>query len=345
MVDNSAQNAHEAERRLAVQFADLRRGWGLGSSALGGKVGPDIARLAGVPPMASNQEIKRRVAALVERLLRGGSEEDRVAALVSLGLDPGARLSQLTTRTQELARRLHCSERGARRKISRAFALLAQTGAAELSAPYGPDADADAGWYVKRFEAVLRLDLERPELTEHRAIVARWDGLQRISARFSVPKHDGYALLLQDLSAQTRFGARIGSREQQSQSHFRFVLDLPRPLQRDEEHEYEIVFSVPANWPLQPHYAFVPLVACESFRLRVRFDPQNPPAAIWRLDGLAQRALDGRLTPGESLRLNPHGEAVLQFDRLKQGFAYGIEWLPAQTGAAAVRHDSCSPAA
>jgi hypothetical protein len=42
--------------------------------------------------------------------------------------------------------------------------------------------------------------------------------------------------------------------------------------------------------------------------------------------------MEGRLTPGEPLRLDSHGEATLRFDRLEQGFAYGIEWLPAHRG-------------
>jgi hypothetical protein len=334
MTENAGKSVREAERLLVAEFAELRRGWGVSSNVLGDRVGVNLARLAGVPPEAGNQEVRRRILALVERLLRGSSEEDRLAVRIALGIDPDARLSQLTARTQELAGRLHCSERGARRKIARAFALLAQVGAAELGAPYDPEADPDVGWYVRRFEAILRLDGECPEVTEQRTIVARWDGLRRISARFSVPRRGEIPLGLDELAVETHFGARIKSREQQSESHFRFILDLPRPLRRDEEHEYEIVFRLPPGWPMIPHYAFVPLITCESFRLRVRFDPACPPAAIWRLDGLAQRALDGRKTPGEPLRLDAHGEATLQFDRLEQGFAYGIEWLPFQCGEA-----------
>ncbi len=332
MPQNVERSLKEVERLLVAEFTDLRRGWGVSASALGERVGPNLARLAGVPSDAGNQEIRRRILALVERLLRGSSEEDRLAVRVALGIDPEARLSQLTARTQELAQRLHCSDRGARRKIARAFALLAQVGAAELGAPYDPEADPDIGWYVRRFEAILRLDLVRPEVTEQRTIVARWDGLRRISARFSVPKNGDRTLGLSGLDVETHFGARIKSREQQSESHFRYVLDLPGPLQRDQEHEYEIVFRLPEGWPMIPHYAFVPLVTCESFTLRVRFDPARPPAALWRLDGLAVRAMEGRLTPGEPLRLDSHGEATLRFDRLEQGFAYGIEWLPAHRG-------------
>lgn len=329
MSQNVERNLKEVERLLVAEFTDLRRGWGVNSNVLGERVGPNLTRLAGIPSEAGNQEVRRRILAVVDRLLRGSSEEDRLAVRVALGIDQDARLAQLTARTEELARRLHCSDRGARRKIARAFALLAQVGASELRAPYDPEADPDAGWYVRRFEAILRLDQARPEVTEQRTIVARWDGLRRISARFSVPKNGDKRLGLSGLDVETHFGARVRSREQQSESHFRFVLDLPAPLQRDQEHEYEIVFRLPDGWPMIPHYAFVPLVTCESFTLRVRFDPAHPPAALWRLDGLAARALDGRLTPGEPLRLDSHGEATLRFDRLEQGFAYGIEWLPA----------------
>ena len=113
MPQNVERSLKEVERLLVAEFTDLRRGWGVSASALGERVGPNLARLAGVPSDAGNQEIRRRILALVERLLRGSSEEDRLAVRVALGIDPEARLSQLTARTQELAQRLHCSDRGA----------------------------------------------------------------------------------------------------------------------------------------------------------------------------------------------------------------------------------------
>lgn len=317
-----------AMEQLVAEFTELRRGWALASDVLGERIGPGLARLAALPPDAPNREVRRRVLALIERLLRDAAEEDRLVVRAALGIEPGIRLHHLTERTLELSRRLHCSERGARRKVVRAFALLAEAGAVELGGLGDAMRDAEEGWYVRRFEAALRLDLDRPELTEHRTVAARWDGIGHIWARLSVPRRDGAPLRLEDVEVETRFGARVVGREQQSESHFRFLLALPRPLDRGEEHEYEIVFRLPGAWPVQPHYAFVPLVSCESFQLRVRFDPARPPAALWSFDRLAHRALEGRMTPGKPLCLDAHGEAVLRFDRLDQGFAYGIEWLP-----------------
>lgn len=328
------------EQLLVMEFTELRRGWALGSDALADRIGPGLARLVALSPEVANQELRRRLLALVERLLRNAAEEDRLAVRAALGIEHGIRLPHLTERTLELSRRLHCSERGARRKIARAFILLAQAGAVELDGIDDATRNADEGWYVRRFEASLRLDLGRPELTEQRTVVARWDGISHISARLSVPRRHGAPLRLEDVEVETRFGARIVSREQQSESHFKFLLALPAPLARGEAHEYEIVFRLPRDWPVQPHYAFVPLVPCESFRLRVRFDPERPPAALWSFDRLAHRALEGKMTPGKPLSLDAHGEAVLRFDRLEQGFAYGIEWLPQRANPDPLASDS-----
>jgi hypothetical protein len=316
------------ERQLVDEFKRLRSGPGLAAAALADRLGPRLAGLADVPPGAPRREIHRRLVGLLERLMRGLIDEDALAVRTALGLEPGAKLSQLTDRTNALAERLRCENRTARRRIALAFGHLAHTAAAELRWQEDPTAFRSTGWHVRRFDASLRLDRDGPELVERRAIVARVDGLRRIEARFSVLKLGEEPLGPADLAVEATFGTELVSLEQLSEAQFRLQLELSRTLARDEEHEYELEFRLGAGRRIQPHYAFVPMVDCERFDLRVRFDRGRPPTAVLRLDGVPYREFDGRFHPGQRITLDAHGQAALRFEGLDRGLMYGIEWVP-----------------
>lgn len=312
------ERTRELVRQLTAEFAVLRRGWGVGSSSLSSKVGPNLTRLAGIGPHAPDAEIRHQITALIERLLRGTKERDRVAVRYALGLDPLSRLPHLTERTQELARQLACSERGARRFIAAAFELMAEAATADL----------ESSWYVQRLETTLRLDTNRPELTEQRVIVSQCDGLRRISTTFSAPRQaaDPHAAFASEQwQFQALYGARITGREQRGRSGFTLSLDLPTALSRREQHEYSIRLHVPSATSLAPHYVFVPLAPCDSFRLRIRFDPSRPPVAMWRVSAREPRAIYDRID-GPLRSPDAAGETVLQFSDLRQGLAYGVTW-------------------
>lgn len=179
---------------------------------------------------------------------------------------------------------------------------------------------------MRRLEALLRLDGHEPELIEKRTIVATRSGLQRISGRFSLlpPGDCGHGPSL--LSADVIQGARLESWERQGAAHFHFTLNLPKALNDGEEHTYTIAFRVPSGQPIHPHFAFVPLVTCDSFQLRIRFSVAHPPALVWRLDHLPPRILDDRSAVGPRLCPDNAGEVAVAFDRMDNGFAYGAAW-------------------
>lgn len=318
-------------QRLLDELADLRRGWGLNSPALAGRVGPGLARLADLPPRAPDAEVCRKLGILFDRLLQGAPAQAARVVAVALGTAPGAELDQ-GRRTDMLAGELYCSDRNARRKVVAAFTLLARAGAEELEALARGRPGQKYDWYVKRFEALLRLDLDGPELTEQRLIVSRWDDVRRIFTRLTVLKHGQTALTPQDLRIETCFGVRVARIEQENEEHFNIALNLPGPLSRGQEFEYRLSFRLPPGWPMAPRLSFVPLMDCDSFRLRVRFDQDRLPGAVWRLDGLAPRAQDHRADPGPRMAPDLHGETLAHFDRPMVGHAYGVAWLPGRAG-------------
>ena len=320
----------DAKTSLVEEFVRLRHGWGLEAVNLHDRIGPQLADLAEISPEDSDRTIRRKISTFVKRISEELPDEDRLAIAVALGSEPGLQHSRLNQRMQILAERLHCAERTARRRVDRATERFAEAALA-LAQESGTDVDdPDKGWFVRRFDALLRLDTPTPELIDEREIIATRDNLKKIAARFTLPQRlDGRPG--QDMQADMQFGALIEAQERQGEAHFRYLLDLPRVLRRGERHTYRMVFRVPDGHPIRDHYAFVPLVRCESFGLRVRFDPRRPPRVAWRLEHLAPRNLDDRATPGPPLELDDAFEVALEFDRPELGFGYGIGWLPAES--------------
>lgn len=316
---------------LLEEFAKLRHGWGLEATNLRDRVGPRLRGLCGVRADAGDREIRRRVLTVLRDLSAAFPEDDRLALGFALATAPGTQLPRLAERVDLLAERFSCAERTARRRVIRAFDRLAEEAAARIAAGSETGDDPDKGWYVSRLESLLRLDSPVPELIERRTIVSRRDGLRRIAVRFSLPRPDGApagdAPADATVVADVQQGARIESREREGEAHFRFVLTLPRPLRQGDQHSYTMVFRVPDSQAMRPHYAFVPLLACDEFTLRVRFDPQQPPQAVWRFQRVPPRVLNDRMVPGESLVLDEAGEVVLEFSRPETGFGYGVGWV------------------
>jgi hypothetical protein len=152
-----------------------------------------------------------------------------------------------------------------------------------------------------------------------------------------VPPNGDEAIPEPDLLVSARYGAVIAKTERKSDALFEFEIEFPEPIPFGREHEYELVFRLPPNWPLQPYYAMVPMVECDSFQLRVRFGLDRLPASVVLLDGLEYQEFRGRLAPGRPVRLDSFGEAALSFDRLIPRLMYGIEWMPtADQGGAAL---------
>ena len=313
----------DAKSRLAEEFRRLRRGRGLHSAGLADRLGPLLTELVGAPADASDSVLRRRLRVLIDQLASGFPEDQRAAIMSALAADQRA-ANRLSDRTARLATESNYAERTVRRRIHEAFDQLAGAAAAELAGR-----DREGGWHLRRLDSLLRLDGPGPEVTEKRTIVAdRRDGLDRIRTRFSVPSNGGVVLPETDLLVSARYGAVISKIERKSDALFEFEIEFPEPLPYGREHEYELVFRLPPSWPLEPYYAMVPMVECDSFRLRVRFGLDRLPLSVVCLDGLEYQEFRGRLAPGRSVRLDSFGEAALAFERLVPRRMYGIEWVP-----------------
>lgn len=289
--------------------------------------------MCGIEDVDTDAVIREKIRTTLHKLCVDLPAELRLALDVALAIDARTRLPLLADRFDWLAGELRCQPRTARRRVDHAFALITQAALSSTGVDDSP-ADPERGWYVRRLKALLRLDSRAPELYEERTIVATGNNLAEIRPRFSLPRPDPgrYAEPADPtrvrLIAEVLHGARMVELQRLGDSHFRFVLALPRALDAGDEHEYTTLVRVPENQPMRPHYAYVPLVACESFQLRVRFDPARPPAAVWRIDRAPTRLLDDPTPTGERLHLDDGGELHLEVTDLEQGYGYGVAWTP-----------------
>ncbi|MFI9384880.1 hypothetical protein [Kutzneria sp. NPDC052558] len=311
------------EAELTREFIVLRRGRGLHRAAVHDLIGPAAARWADIPPGCSNAEVRRLVNAAVAGIPETDLvAEDRRVVLVALALDRELQAGTLSSRTELLATEFRWSERTARRRIDDAFAKLAQAIARRID-----PSDPERGWAVRQLRALVRLDRSTPEVIEERTIVATRDAVSQIVARFSVPRRPDGADLDREVHAEIQHGARIVAHNRLGPSHFRYLLELPRPLARNEEHTYSIVFQVRDGQPIADHYVFNPLVSCSLFETRVRFDATRRPVAVWRTDRASPRTLPHHGIPdGPLLALDGADEVMARFDRPEQGFSYGVSW-------------------
>ncbi|MEU7784878.1 hypothetical protein [Amycolatopsis sp. NPDC049159] len=317
------------EDGLLRELTTLRRGWGLEADRLRSRLGPLVSGWCEIHRTASDRDARRVLREMISAAIADFPEADRLAVNVALGIATGTQHARLSDRVTILAERLRVSERTARRRIDRAFVRLA----AEIQAGSQPGEgapDPDRGWFVKRLKALLRLDTAEPELIEERVIVATQDGLRRISAQFTVPRTDDGLDGERHVAADAQHGVRISDRSREGQRHFRWLLDLPRPLSRGDSHTYSLVLRVQDGRPIRSSYTFVPLVTCESFTVRVRFDPDRPPRSVWRLDRVAPSVLADPPQPGAPLDLDGAGEVAQDFAAPQLGYAYGLRWLPDQ---------------
>jgi hypothetical protein len=316
---------------LVGHLSALRKGRGLLEPNLRRRIADQVAVLCGIDDGDDLSTVRDKIVTTMSDLLTRAPAEVRRAVMVALAVEPAAQFPTLTARRDWLAGAVPCDVRTVRRHEDRGFAIAATAAAGRLLGPIPTPRQAGSDWYFTTFRAILRLNGRTPELIEERRIVAVRDQLARIIASVSLPESPE-SVNQRPVEADILYGARIVGAEYPATSHFRFVLELPRALNRGETHDYGILFRVPEGRLMRPHYAIVPLAPCEAFEVIVKFNPARLPSHVWRLDGVAPRILDSDRPTPDVLRPDDVGEIRLHFTELKQGLGYGMAWIPAAPG-------------
>lgn len=288
------------------------------------RVGPHLSAASGLLPTDSDRAVRAKVADLVRRLTADFPLHLEQALRAGLAIDQGAWFPRLEQREKWLADTQHIGLRTARRRVGDATRRLAEA-IRENNRRHQPD-DPEQGWYVSRLRALLCLDGSMAELIEERSIVATRDQLALIATRFDLPAPDREVRSDHELLTDLLHGARLQAVERSGRSHFRHLLALPGGMGQGDELTYVIRYRVPPEQPMTPHYVFAPLMPCGSFELRVRFDQEQLPRAVWRLERVPPRLLDERRPGAALLTPNQAGDLSLVFSDLVQGYGYGLAW-------------------
>jgi hypothetical protein len=264
------------------ELNELRRGRGLNAADLATRVGPRLRRACAIAesdgPAVLRRKIVLRLTAVTEKL----PDDLRLAANVALALHEEADGEFLDRRIAWLAGHYERDPRTARRRVDTAFRLLSEHLDDERSPADAGMTDEPDGWYVESLKAVLRMDLDPPQLFEERRIVATVDGLDRLVVSLRAPRGhstDGDELI----TATGIHGGRIVESTRIAPGHTRFVIGLPEPLRLGQRHEYGVQFSsYPRSWS-HPYDLLAPLHRCEHFAVRVRFGDAAQPDLVWQL--------------------------------------------------------------
>ena len=307
------------------ELSELRRGRGLDAADLYARVGPNLRRACTIVDADAPAQVRRKLVLRLTELCGRLPDDLRLAALVALALHEEAAGEFLDRRIAWLADHFDRDSRTARRRIDQAFRLLAgylddvrdQATSYNL---YAPD-----GWYVESLKAVLRMDLDPPQLTEERRIVVTTDELDEIVVSLSAP-NDQAAEAGDGITAQMVYGGELVEAHHAARGHSRFVIRLPEPLSLGQRHTYSIQFTSYSRALMRPYYVMTPYRRCEHLAVRVRFGHDDKPTSVWRLNGLPQRAVDDFVPTNDRLTIDRLGEVSLEFHDMQQGLSYGLQW-------------------
>jgi hypothetical protein len=302
----------------------LSRGRGLQAPDLAAEFGAVLVEVLELDLEQPAVEVRRQAQNALIEAAQAMKSDMRFVALSTLGVDGWFHGPQLQDRIGEIARRLDRDARTIRRRIDGAFTQMADALIARRAIPREVNPNAPLGWHVDSLHSTLRLDAERPSLTEERVVVAEEAGLKIISTSLSVPRPDGQEPAELNLTAD--HGCDILGTRRVSDSHWRYQLELPWPLRAGERHRYVVTFSVASREQVQPFYVLTPYRRVRTFSLETLFG--MPPAAdlVWRLDGVPSSILrDGQPTD-DVVGIQPGGRAEASFENLVQGLSYGLAW-------------------
>jgi hypothetical protein len=302
------------------ELLEIHRGRGLLADDVAARVGQRLRTACGVTRTDSPAGIRRKVTTRLLELSERLPGDVRISVRAALALDREADHQFVQDRMSWAATRINRDHpRAAVRRMKIGFRILAEQLDEQLDNPA-----VHQGWHTGSLRALLRMDVDPPELVEERVIVASTDHLAEIETRFSAPGNSNGTD--SPITAAVLYGGEIVGEERVGRSHRKFVLRLPKPLNAGDRHEFGLRLSAFPRALMRPYYVLTPLQPCAEFALRVRFGTASLPRSIWRVDGIPPRALDDFEPTDQLLTADRLGEIAIEFSRLQQGLSYGIQW-------------------
>jgi hypothetical protein len=308
---------------LGDELSNLRKGRGVMASDLLERAGPVLKVLSGIDDACTETEARRRLVAFLNGLASDMPPDLGLALVASLAVHEEVRHRFLEERVNWLAARLQRDVRTARRRVDEAIRSaesLSVSGSA-VGGDYAPD-----GWYLARLHTLLRLDGPSPTAIEERTVVASQGGLSEIVISSSIPRAGTADRTRQAADLTVIYGGSLARRNQPTDTYFRHVIRLPRPLRRGEFQKIGVLVTIPAHQPMKSRYAFKPLRRCDEFDLRIRFSSIIPVRKVWNIHGLPHGMVEDFAAPEAVVRPDEAREIRLIYQYLRVGLAYGARW-------------------
>lgn len=303
------------------ELLEIPRGRGMLANDVADRIGPGLRVACGVTPDDSPALVRRKVGDRLTELCGRLPTDLRISVLAALALDPEADHQFMQDRMGWAARRINRDHpRAAVRRMKVGFRIIA-----EQLDDLVDDPSINEGWHTGSLRALLRMDVDPPQLLEERTIVSTADGLEEVELRFSAHGKGSDTGSDNPITAAVLYGGEITGSERVVPSHRKFALRLPAPLRAGEQHEYGVRFTAHPRAVTPPFYVLTPLQPCAKFSVRVRFGTEVPKQ-IWRVDGIPSRAIDDYAPDDALVSADRFGEVALEFSRLHQGLSYGVRW-------------------
>ncbi len=304
------------------ELNEIRRGRGIDAPDLFRRIGPNLRAKIGVHADDTPNQIREKLILAISRICDNLPADLRLAALTAFSMHEESADEFLDRRISWLAGALDRDPRTARRRIDSALDRVAET----LSRSSTPDHESDPfdGCYIESLKVLVRVDNGPLTVMEERKIVAIREGLSEVTVQFSARDVDLSDQGLEILDVL--FGGEVVARKNITRSYRSYTIRLPRPLSLGQSHEYGALFTLPPGTRIRPHYLFSPLQRVEHLDLRVKFNRERLPGAVWLIDGMPAAAVEDLDPLDHPVALDRIGEARQRFDSMQPGFTYGLCW-------------------
>ena len=314
--------------QLVNELKALRKGLGVETDDIGARVGRALQRVCGVEDGDTGERVRRKVRDQLNVLIDQCHPEQRNLLRAALGLDSAApRMYQ--ERIKEIADTAFVDPRTVQRRIDSALVRLTQLA---LETRRLVDVRKRPPWHTLDLRVVMSFDLRVPEVYETRRIVAGQDGVEEVEVGLTLTPPPGWtgSGSIEDLGVDLLYGGELSDGMMKARNRIGFVLRLPEPLARGDEHEYAFRVKVPVERGIAPHYVCTPRYQCDRFSLHVRFGAVLRPQRVWRLAGVPPLELDDPVWTGDLAQPNRFGEVHTSFDNLEPQLSYGFGWATGQ---------------
>lgn len=324
-----AQEAADAKiNALLSELKLLRKGLGVQAKNLPAIVGEELREVCGVREDDSPGTVRAKVVATLRALIGKLPESQRETARIVLGFGTGAN-ERYTARLELLGSGADRNVRTMQRRADDVVYFLAEA-AYETPAAFGSSPVTSQGpWHTSALAVRLTLTGAAAEVFETRQIVSHVAGLAEIEHGVSLarPASATGEPDLAGLGIDVVSGGEVHSVRMVSATRVAFRLRPPRALDAGDQHEF--FFRVRLEELPAPFYCCTPEFPCESFELNIRFDRQEPPQRIWRIDGDLSKDAGDSVPARKPLFLDNAGEVHTGFHDLRPARSYGVGWQPA----------------